>query len=74
LKFALILCGQLLPQTDFASHCPNGERITGKTDAKGQAESKCPWITFKWEGVALATRIDSSKAEARCVDYILRRK
>ena len=66
MKFVLIWCGLTLGDTDFSVHCQNGNRYTGKTNAKGEATAQCPWITFKTKGWTYATMIQDGVAKGRC--------
>jgi hypothetical protein len=74
MKGILILCGVALPNHPFASHCEDGTTIRSKTDSIGRLFAPCPWVTFRYSGVVLASKIEKGRAEARCDEFIVRRK
>lgn len=74
MKGVLILCSSILPNHAFTAHCEDGKNIRSKTDSIGYFVTACPWITFRHSGVTLATKLENGRAEARCEEFILRRK
>lgn len=71
----LLLCGELLKNQPFASHCADSTTARLISDAAGKVIAPCPWLTTNVQGVTLAAKIDSTgMAEFRCADLIVRRR